>query len=122
MKSYAFFDFDGTLTSEDSYRILVRAALVSQPWRLILLFFCAPLFVLLKRPDKTRVKSLLLWTLTVGRGRLGGIRFLQKSLVDQGPRIWFQEVRGVFEGLSREHVLTCLNRSNIGVMETPRSN
>ena len=64
------FDFDGTLTRRDSFRLLLGRFLRRSPARLLLIAFGLPLFVatVLLRLDKRYVKSWILWCCTIGTG------------------------------------------------------
>lgn len=64
------FDFDGTLTRRDSFRLLVGRFLRRSPARLLLLAVGFPLFLAtgLLRLDKRYVKSWILWCCTIGLG------------------------------------------------------
>ena len=62
------FDFDGTLTTRDSFRAVLRQGWRERPWTFLLAAAGFPVFALsvLARGEKRYVKSWLLWTLTVG--------------------------------------------------------
>jgi phosphatidylglycerophosphatase C len=90
------FDFDGTLTRRDSFRLLVGRFLRRSPARLLLIAFGLPLFIAtgLLRMDKRYVKSWILWCCTIGAGP-------RRSFADIGtlaladfaqPQFWNDEV------------------------------
>jgi phosphatidylglycerophosphatase C len=64
------FDFDGTLTRRDSFRLLIGRFLRRSPARALLIAFGLPLFVAtaLLNLDKRYVKSWILWCCTIGTG------------------------------------------------------
>lgn len=93
MTSFAFFDFDGTLICRDSFLILLKTGLKQQPWRVFFFLIFSPVFLAtgLFHLNKTLAKSLLLWSLTVFRGKRQSLFFLQNSILQVADEIWFQE-------------------------------
>lgn len=105
-KPYAFFDFDGTLISKDSFILILKKIIKNQPYRLLIILIWLPIFILtgLLRLDKTLAKSLLLWSLTVGKQKRDCAKFLRNILKVESNEIWFQEVIPTFEKLNKEGV------------------
>lgn len=103
---YAFFDFDGTLISQDSFLIILKAGFLQQPWRVLFIILFSPLLALtyLFKLDKTLAKSLLLWSVTVFKGKKGAIQFFQNTLLPFANSMWFQEALTEFEKLKNEQI------------------
>ncbi|MES2616173.1 MAG: HAD-IB family phosphatase [Bdellovibrionota bacterium] len=106
MPVYAFFDFDGTLISKDSFLIVLKAAFKKQPWRVLFIILFLPILLPtgIFKLDKTLAKSCLLWSATVFRGKKGAIEFLKKTILDAGDKIWFSQAVAQFEQLQKENV------------------
>ena len=49
-------------------------------------------------------KSILLWSLTVLKGKKGAIEFLNQTILNHSEQIWFQEAQAVLEGLKNQGV------------------
>jgi phosphoserine phosphatase len=64
----AIFDFDRTLTREDSFKRLLRDCVRLDPWRALLIISGLPLIIitLILRIDRRYAKSWMLWSCTVG--------------------------------------------------------
>lgn len=103
---YAFFDFDGTLICQDSFLTLLKKILKSEPLRIPLLLMISPFLILtgLLKLDKTLAKSLILWSLTVGKEKRECARFLRNILATESNALWFQEAIETFEKLKQEGV------------------
>ncbi|KAB8033380.1 HAD family hydrolase [Fluviispira multicolorata] len=103
---YAFFDFDGTLISQDSFLTLLRKGLKGAPWRIFLLLFVSPTLLLtfLLKLDKTKAKSALLWSLTFGKSKRNSVRFLRNSIASESQKIWFKEANQTFQKLRDEGI------------------
>jgi phosphatidylglycerophosphatase C len=91
----ALFDFDGTLTTQDSFRGLLRLAWRRQPWRFALAMVLFPLLALTVPLgiDRRYVKSWLLWSITVGKGHrraLLDLRSWSRTLA-QGDFFWRED-------------------------------
>ena len=106
MVSYAFFDFDGTLISQDSFLILLKESLKRQPWRLLPLLLFSPIlfFTGIFKLDKTLAKSLILWSMTIFLGKLKAIQFLKNTLPEKYPQIWFQQALEHLEALKKQNI------------------
>lgn len=98
---YAFFDFDGTLIRQDSFLIMIRAALKDSPWRVVFFIFLSPILAAtgLFKLEKSFAKSAVLWSLTVGRGRKNTLHFLRNLLPSLGPKLWIPNVVGALKEL-----------------------
>lgn len=106
VKRYAFFDFDGTLIAKDSFLILLRQGLRTQPWRALFLLPVLPIVLAtyVFKLDRTLIKSLLLWSLTFGRTRKGSVRFLNKTMEQAVDSLWFTQAVPVFNALIDDQV------------------
>ena len=103
---YAFFDFDGTLICQDSFLTLLKKTLKQNPWRISLLFLLSPLLVVtfIFKLEKSFAKSVILWSLTVGKNKRECARFLRNILTLECNDIWFQEAIPTFEQLKKEGI------------------
>jgi len=106
MPRYAFFDFDGTLVSQDTFLILLKAGLKPQPWRLLFIILFSPMLLAtwIFKLDKAMAKSLLLWSITVFKGKKGAIQFLQNTMLQEKDKIWFPQAIAEFEKLKQENI------------------
>lgn len=102
----AFFDFDGTLISQDSFLIILKTGFKKQPWRILFIIFFLPVLVptAIFKLNKTLAKSCLLWSVTVFRGKKGAIAFMHNTILEIGHSIWFQEAISEFEKLKKNNV------------------
>lgn len=103
----AFFDFDGTLISRDSFFTLFKSALKDQLWRkvLVLLFFPVLVVTYLLKLDRSLSKSLMLWSVTVGRGKRGAVRFLTQTVSKHADLLWFDEATSILRDLKKSGVI-----------------
>jgi phosphatidylglycerophosphatase C len=103
---YAFFDFDGTLISQDSFVVLWLKTFRKAPWRLLLLMLLSPflLCAIFLRLDKAYVKSCVLWSLTCGRGKKNAVIFLRETLLCDQKISWFLEVEKTFSLLKEQGI------------------
>lgn len=103
---YAFFDFDGTLISKDSFLTLLKKVINHEPWRISLVFFCFPILLLtaLFKLEKSYAKSAILWSLTVGKNKRKCVRFLRNILIPESNELWFQEATKAFEHLTEQGI------------------
>ena len=106
MLSYAFFDFDGTLIAQDSFLILLKAGLKKQPWRVLFIILFSPVLLStgIFKLDKTLAKSLLLWSITVFKGKKGALQFFHKTVLEISDKIWFTQAVEQFEKLKNENI------------------
>ena len=103
---YAFFDFDGTLISKDSFLIILKKIISEEPYRLLLLCLWMPflLATAIFRLDKTFAKSALLWSLTVGKNKRNCAQFLRNILATESNSLFFVEVIPTFQQLTSQGV------------------
>jgi phosphatidylglycerophosphatase C len=106
LPTYAFFDFDGTMICQDSFLFLLKQGFIQNPGRLLWLVVLSPLFffswVFFK--DKAFAKSLLLWSLTVGRGKRQTVVWMHKIMKKQEDRLFFQEIKPCLENLKQQGI------------------
>lgn len=93
---YAFFDVDGTVIEQDSFRIIIKELIFKRSITrsFVAICLCGVLFVpwLLKLVGKTQFKSALLWSATVGLGRIESIRQLRRVIQTKVDPLWFSEM------------------------------
>lgn len=93
---YAFFDVDGTVIERDSFRIIIKDLIFDHSFArsCIAGCLCAVLFVpwLLKLVGKTQFKSALLWSATVGLGKMESVRQLRRVIRSKVEPLWFSEM------------------------------
>jgi phosphatidylglycerophosphatase C len=106
MPKYAFFDFDGTLISQDSFLYLLKTGLRQEPWRLVFLLCVSPVVILtfLFKLNKTVAKSCVLWSLTVFRGKRATLAFFHKTMSEMVSQVWFEQALGQLESLREQGV------------------
>ncbi|WGL60008.1 HAD-IB family phosphatase [Pigmentibacter sp. JX0631] len=103
---YAFFDFDGTLISKDSFLIILKKIISNEPYRLFLLLLWTPflLATAIFRLDKTFAKSVILWSLTVGKDKKLCAQFLRNILATESNSLLFTEVIPTFQQLKSQGI------------------
>ena len=103
-KKYAFFDFDGTLISHDSFKKFLAKAFSRAPWRLFFVISLLPFGILpyLIRKDKTRMKSILIWSLTSFLSKRAQILLLRDLATDSSKNAWFKEAVPEIQRLKQE--------------------
>ncbi len=101
MKKYAFFDFDGTLISQDSFMMIVKEGVKSNPLRALFLIIFLPVIILLFlfKLDRSYAKSLALWSVTFGKSKKECILFFRSVMNRYKDNIWFLESKKEFERL-----------------------
>lgn len=104
--TYAFFDFDKTLISKDSFLLLLKYGFVQQPWRLIFIMLLWPILLLsaLLRWDKALPKSMLLWSVTCFKGKKGSAQFFKQFVAKHMDLYWFKQVEDEFQKLRKENI------------------
>ncbi|MGY3804708.1 HAD-IB family phosphatase [Pigmentibacter ruber] len=103
---YAFFDFDGTLISKDSFIIILKKIIAEEPYRLFFLLLWMPflLATAIFRLDKTFAKSAILWSLTVGKDKRNCAQFLRNILATESNSLFFEEVIPTFQKLKAQGI------------------
>jgi phosphatidylglycerophosphatase C len=104
--TYAFFDFDGTLISCDSLRVVLRTGFQKRPWAFLFLFIFSPIFIatILFRIDKRFAKSALLWSITVGMKKKDQILFLRSTPFRQASHTWFRDATTCLQKLQEKNI------------------
>lgn len=92
-KPVAFFDVDKTITTQDTFLLLLREGLKSSPWRALLLVTFWPIFfsTALFRLKKRHAKSAALWSLTVGLGNQEAQEWLGQVVGQAASSLWLPE-------------------------------
>ncbi len=103
---YAFFDFDGTLIAKDSFIMILKKILKDEPIRIFIILLWTPILLAtaLFKLDKTFAKSLLLWSLTVGKEKKECAQFLRNILATESSDLLFQEAIPTFKKLKAEGI------------------
>jgi phosphatidylglycerophosphatase C len=97
----AFFDVDKTITTEDTFLLLVREGLKEHPWRALILATLSPIFLAtaLFTLEKRLAKGAALWSLTVGRSEEEALRWLRAVVARNADRLWLpgalEEIRAL---------------------------
>ena len=105
---YAFFDVDKTVITHDSFLFVLKSGFKQSPWRLLVALPLLPLAVLpLLGFDRRAIKSAMLWSITVGKGRVGAVQFLNSLGKKTGQLMWFKQVDPILNTLRAEGLRIC---------------
>jgi phosphatidylglycerophosphatase C len=111
IQQFAFFDVDGTVIAQDSFRILMRELILKgSPLRAVL----ATLLFLFLVParifglaEKTQFKSALLWSATVGLSNKAALTRIRNVVREHVLPLWFREVDDELQSLRAQGLRVC---------------
>ena len=108
-EEYAFFDVDGTVIRNDSFLLLLKTALSSNPIRTLFIVIFSPIFLLthMFKIDKKYAKSCVLWSLTVGKSKRDSVKYLSTCLEPFFKDLWFSNATQELEKLRQDGLKIC---------------
>lgn len=92
-KPVAFFDVDKTITTQDTFLLLLREGLKKAPWRGAVLASFWPVFAstALFRLEKKHAKGAALWALTVGLSDADAKGWMRDVVTGAADALWLPE-------------------------------
>ena len=103
---YALFDIDKTITTEDTFLLLLKVALQDCPPRILLLAIGLPVFIatFVFSLEKKWAKSWVLWCLTVGKSPSEANDYLCNIVSSRSAALWIPAARDEILRLRKDFI------------------